>query len=267
MNLYAVIGNPIEHSLSPEIHTQFAIQTGYAINYDKILAPMGGFSAIADQFINQGALGFSVTVPFKLDAFDYATELTETAEAAGAVNTVKVLDDRVIGNNTDGIGLVTDLTSNLNINLKDKVVLILGAGGATQGILLPILEKQPRRLMIANRTRSKAKKLKHDFAKYGETCGFGLDEIKNEPVDIIINATSASLDGVMPEIASGVANGAICYDLMYGKQTPFMDWANANNAKLVVDGLGMLVEQASTAFEFWTGKKPNTEEVLNKLRS
>lgn len=262
----AVFGNPIEHSLSPDIHAQFAQQTGLTVEYRKILAPIDGFSDSANQFISEGASGFNITVPFKLDAFNFASELTLNAKMAGAVNTIKIKDDVAIGENTDGIGLVNDLVDNLKINLKDKIVLILGAGGATQGVLLPILEKSPKRVMIANRTASKAKKLQQDFSSYGKTCGFGLEKIKHNPVDIIINATSASLDGKMPNIAGGCANGAICYDLMYGKQTPFMDWAKENNAAMIVDGLGMLVEQAASSFEFWTGKKPDTQSVINSLR-
>lgn len=266
MNLYGVFGNPIEHSLSPEIHNQFAKQTGYEISYEKLLAPLGSFKSSADDFIENGAMGFNVTVPFKIDAFNYASELTTNAQSAGAVNTIKVSKDKIIGENTDGIGLVNDLTDNLGINIQGKIVLVLGAGGATQGILLPLLNNNPRRIMIANRTKSKAKKLKHKFAKYGTTCGFSLDEIKHEPVDIIINATSASLDGFAPNIASGAAKGAICYDLMYGKQTPFMSWAQENKAEMVIDGLGMLVEQAAAAFTFWTGKRPDTKKVLERLR-
>ena len=263
----AVFGNPINHSLSPIIHTQFAKQTGVKISYEKILAPVDGFISSATDFINSGTNGFNITVPFKLDAFKLATKLTLNAKTAKAVNTIKVDGDKLIGENTDGIGLVNDLTNNLNIDLKGKIILVLGAGGATQGILLPLLNQQPRRVMIANRTAIKALKLKHDFAKYGKTCGFGLEKIKHDPVDIIINATSASLDGKMPDIAKGCANGAICYDLMYGQQTPFMNWSKANNAKIAVDGLGMLVEQAAISFEFWTGKKPNTKSVIDNLRS
>ena len=267
MNRYGVFGNPIEHSLSPVIHTQFAQQTGLDIRYDKILAPIDDFARSARSFIDQGAKGFNITVPFKIDAFNLATQLTLNAQTAGAVNTIKIDGDELMGENTDGIGLVNDLTKNLNIDLNNKTVLILGAGGATRGILLPLLKQQTKRLMIANRTASKAVQLAKDFSDYGNTCGFGLDKVKDDPVDVIINATSASLDGQMPNISSGVANGAICYDLMYGKQTPFMDWAQANNANMVVDGLGMLVEQAAAAFEFWTGKQPNTQEVIEDLRS
>ena len=266
MDKYAVFGNPIEHSLSPVIHALFAKQTGVDLHYDKRLAPVDDFASSAKAFIAEGAKGFNVTVPFKLDAFELATEHTEHAKTAGAVNTIKIEGDRIIGHNTDGIGLVNDLVNNLAIDLAGKIILILGAGGATQGILLPLLAQNPRRVMIANRTAAKAEQLKHDFAQYGKTCGFGLEKIKDNPVDVIINATSASLDGTMPNIASGCANGAICYDLMYGKQTPFIEWARENQAAQVVDGLGMLVEQAAAAFEFWTGKQPDTQSVIESLR-
>jgi shikimate dehydrogenase len=206
-------------------------------------------------------------VPFKIDAFNLATKHSINAQTAGAVNTIKVDGDALIGENTDGIGLLNDLTKNLEIDLQNKIVLILGAGGATRGILLPLLQQQPARVMIANRTASKATQLAKAFKPYGETCGFGLEKIKNDLVDIIINATSASLDGQMPNIATGIANNAICYDLMYGKQTPFMDWAQDNNASMVVDGLGMLVEQAASAFEFWTGKQPETQAVIEAIRA
>ncbi len=262
----AVFGNPIEHSLSPSIHTLFAQQTGVQIEYDKILAPVDAFVATAQNFINQGGKGFNITVPFKIDAFNLATKHSINAQTAGAVNTIKVDGDTLIGENTDGIGLLHDLTKNLGIDLQNKIVLILGAGGATRGILLPLLQQQPARVMIANRTASKAIQLAKDFEPYGKTCGFGLEKIKNDPVDIIINATSASLDQQMPSIVAGVANNAICYDLMYGKQTPFMDWAQNNNASMVVDGLGMLVEQAASAFEFWTGKQPDTQAVIRSLK-
>ena len=262
----AVFGNPIKHSLSPVIHTQFAEQTGLEVSYTKILSPVENFEQTAQKFIDEGGSGFNITVPFKLDAFNFATELTLNAQTAGAVNTIKIQGKKLIGENTDGIGLVRDLTNNLKIDLQGKTILILGAGGATQGILLPLLEKNPKRIMVANRTASKAEKLKQDFSSYGNTCGFGLEKIKHDPVDIIVNATSASLDGQMPNIASGCANGAICYDLMYGKQTPFMDWAQKNGASMIADGLGMLVEQAASSFEFWTGKQPDTLSVIQNLR-
>ncbi|SFV87333.1 Shikimate 5-dehydrogenase I alpha [hydrothermal vent metagenome] len=265
----AVFGNPIEHSLSPIIHTMFAQQTGVEVEYTKELAPIDAFVQSANDFIEQGGVGFNITVPFKINAFDFATQHTLNAQTAGAVNTIKVIgdSDTRIGENTDGIGLTNDLTKNLGIDLQNKIILILGSGGATRGILLPLLEQKPKRLMIANRTASKAIALANDFAKYGKTCGFGLEKVKSKSVDVIINATSASLDGKMLDIPAGVADGAICYDLMYGKITPFMDWAQTNNASRVVDGLGMLVEQAAAAFEFWTGKRPNTKPVIKIIRS
>lgn len=263
----AVFGNPIEHSLSPSIHTLFAQQTGVQIEYNKILTPVNAFVETAQDFIAQGGKGFNITVPFKVDAFNLATKHSINAQTAGAVNTIKVDGNTLIGENTDGIGLLNDLTKNLGIDLQNKIVLILGAGGATRGILLPLLQQRPAQVMIANRTASKAAQLAKDFESYGETCGFGLEKIKDDPVDIIINATSASLEKQMPNITAGVANNAICYDLMYGKQTPFMDWAQNNNASMVVDGLGMLVEQAASAFEFWTGKQPKTQTVIEAIRA
>lgn len=267
MHKLAVFGNPIEHSLSPTIHTLFAQQTGVDIEYTKELAPIDAFTQSVSAFVEQGGTGFNITVPFKVDAFKLATQHTLNAQIAGAVNTIKVDSNTLIGENTDGTGLLNDLNKNLNIDLQNKTVLILGAGGATRGILLPLLAQQPKRIMIANRTASKAIELANDFSEYGRTCGFGLEKIKPEAIDVIINATSASLNGKMLDIPAGVANAAICYDLMYGKTTAFMNWAQANNASKVVDGLGMLVEQAAAAFEFWTGKQPDTQTIIKSLRS
>lgn len=262
----AVFGNPIGHSLSPTIHTLFAQQVGVNIKYTKILVPIDTFAQSANEFIKQGGVGFNITVPFKIDAFKLATQHTFNAQTAGAVNTIKVGGNILIGENTDGTGLVNDLSKNLGIDLQGKTVLILGAGGAVHGILLPLLQQNPKRVMITNRTASKAIALANNFAKYGKICGFGLEEVKPEPVDVIINATSASLSGKMIDIHAGVANGAVCYDLMYGKTTPFMNWAQANNALKVADGLGMLIEQAALAFEFWTDKQPNTQTVIKSIR-
>ena len=266
MNKYAVIGNPINHSLSPTIHTQFAKQFGLSMSYEKILAPLDGFTVAAKNFVSSGALGFNVTVPFKFEAYDLVDEYTLNAKTAGAVNTIKVENSTLYGENTDGIGLVNDLCSNLQQSIRGTDILIIGAGGATQGILLPLLECQPERILVANRTKAKSLKLASNFSEYGKVCGFGLDQVKAKPVDIIINATSASLDGKMPEIPTSVVTGALCYDLMYGKQTPFMQWARENSAHEVTDGLGMLVEQAASAFAFWHGKTPETKEILKFLR-
>jgi len=266
MNKYAVIGNPVDHSLSPTIQAQFAKQIGLSMSYEKILAPLDGFTITAKNFVNSGALGFNITVPFKVEAYDLVDECTLNSKIAGAVNTIKVENGALYGENTDGIGLVNDLCNNLQQSIKGKDILILGAGGATQGILLPLLECQPERILVANRTKAKSLKLASNYSEYGKVCGFGLDQIKAKPVDIIINATSASLDGKTPEIPSGVAAGALCYDLMYGRQTPFMQWARENSALEVTDGLGMLVEQAASAFAFWHGITPETKEVIKSLR-
>jgi len=266
MNKYAVIGNPIHHSLSPTIHAQFSKQTGFSMSYEKILAPLDGFTAAVNNFVSSGALGFNITVPFKVEAYNLVDECTSNAKTSGAVNTIKVENGTLYGENTDGIGLVNDLCNNLQQTIKGKDILILGAGGATQGILLPLLECQPERILVANRTKTKSLKLANNYSEYGKVCGFGLDQIKAKPVDIIINATSASLDGKMPEIPSGVATGALCYDLMYGRQTPFMKWSRENSALEVTDGLGMLVEQAASAFAFWHDITPETKEVIKSLR-
>jgi len=267
MDNYAVFGNPIEHSLSPAIHTQFAQQTGCDINYTKILAEKYGFKERVLDFISSGGQGFNITVPFKIEAFNLANHLTLNAETAGAVNTIKIENGELYGENTDGKGLVNDLCNNLGLSLEGKDILILGAGGATQGILLPLLKHKPVRILLANRTKTKAEKLAMDFAKYGKVCGFGMDQIKAKPVDIVINATSASLSGEMPAILPGVAEGAFCYDLMYGQQTPFMNWAEQSGASGISDGLGMLVEQAAEAYYFWRGVMPKTDEVLSSLRA
>ena len=266
MNKYAVIGNPIHHSLSPTIHAQFAKQIGLSISYEKILAPLDGFTVTVKNFVSAGALGFNITVPFKVEAYDLVDECTSNANIASSVNTIKVESGALYGENTDGIGLVNDLCNNLQQLIKGKDILILGAGGTTQGILLPFLKCQPERILLANRTKAKSLKLASKYNEYGKVCGFGLDQIKAKPVDIIINATSASLDGKMPEIPSGVAAGALCYDLMYGRQTPFMHWARENSALEVTDGLGMLVEQAASAFAFWHDMIPETKEVIKSLR-
>jgi shikimate dehydrogenase len=229
MNKYAVIGNPIHHSLSPSIHAQFAKQVGLSMSYEKILAPLDGFTIAVKNFISSGALGFNITVPFKVEAFGLVDECTLNAKTAGAVNTIKVENGILYGENTDGTGLVNDLCNNLQQSIKGKDILILGAGGATQGILLPLLECQPERILVANRTKARSLKLASNYSEYGKVCGFGLD-------------------------------------LMYGKQTPFMQWARKNSAVEVTDGLGMLVEQAASAFAFWHGKTPETKEVLKSLR-
>ena len=266
MNRFAVIGNPINHSLSPMIHNEFSKEFNIKISYEKMLSPIGEFALTAEKFIQNGGSGFNITLPFKIDAYSFSEELTSNAKAAGAVNTIKIENNVIFGENTDGTGLVNDLEKNLNQSLTDKEILIIGAGGATQGILKPILEKNPEKILLANRTLKKSLKLANDFSKFGKVCGFGLDQIKSKPVDIVINATSASIDGEMPNLPGGLCEGALCYDLMYGIETPFMKWAHDNSAKMVSDGLGMLVEQAALSFNYWLGKKPNTSSIISLIR-
>ena len=266
MNRFAVLGNPIIHSLSPMIHNEFSNELGIDLSYEKILSPIDEFESTANQFINDGGIGFNITLPFKVEAFNFSQELSSYAIAASAVNTIKIHNNIIIGENTDGNGLVNDLEKNLTESLSGKEILIIGAGGATQGILKPILEKNPEKILLANRTPEKLVKLASKFIKYGKVCGFGINQIKSKPVDIVINATSASIDGAMPELPKGLCEGALCYDLMYGKQTPFMKWGLENSARKVSEGLGMLVEQAALSFNFWHEKSPRTDSVINLIR-
>ncbi|MEC7596099.1 MAG: shikimate dehydrogenase [Pseudomonadota bacterium] len=266
MNKFAVIGNPINHSLSPMIHNEFSKQFGIDISYEKLLSPIGNFELTAEKFIKNGGCGFNITHPFKIDAYSLSEELTSNAKVAEAVNTIKIVNNVIFGENTDGAGFVKDLKKNLNQSLNGKEILIIGAGGATQGILKPILDEKPEKILLANRTSKKSLKLANDFSKFGKVCGFGLDQIKSKPVDIVINATSASIDGEILNLPRVLCEGALCYDLMYGIETPFMKWAHNNSAKMVSDGLGMLVEQAALSFNYWLGKKPNTSSIISLIR-
>ncbi|WP_226663956.1 shikimate dehydrogenase [Microbulbifer aggregans] len=266
-DLYAVVGNPIKHSLSPEIHHQFGLQTQQDIGYEKILAPLGEFAETAKKFFTEGGAGLNVTVPFKLDAFEYADTLTERAKTAGAVNTLAVqADGSVLGDNTDGAGLVADLKHHLGWSITGKKILLLGAGGASRGALLPLLKEQPAQLHIANRTAARAVQLAKDFSGYGSLTAGGLADIP-DGFDLIINASAASLAGERPPVADAVVGPACCaYDMVYGAEpTPFMQWAADLGAK-TSDGLGMLVGQAAEAFYLWRGVRPQVEPVLATLR-
>ena len=266
---YAVFGHPIAHSKSPEIHTRFARQTGQTLTYEAILAPLGGFMDSLLRFRADGGRGANVTVPFKEQAFSLCTQRTPRAELAGAVNTLVFSDDTILGDNTDGAGLVADLTHNRKLSLAGKRVLLLGAGGAARGVMGPLLECSPASLVVANRTASRA----HDLAAHFQQHGFhavqasGLDEV-NAPFDIIINATAASLGGELPPVSSRVfQSGSLAYDMMYGKSsTPFLVWAQQHGAQ-TADGLGMLVEQAAEAFSLWRGIRPDTQAVMAALRA
>ena len=268
MDRYVVMGNPIGHSKSPLIHRLFAEQTGQTLDYATLLAPLDDFSGCARAFFLQGR-GANVTVPFKEDAFRLADTLTERAQRAGAVNMLsKLADGRLLGDNTDGAGLVRDLTVNAGLSLKGKRILLLGAGGAVRGALEPLLGEAPASVVIANRTVEKAERLVELFADLGPVAASGFDWLQ-EPVDLIINATSASLAGQVPPIAGSLIEPGktFCYDMMYGKEpTPFCRWAIEQGAAVAIDGLGMLAEQAGEAFYLWRGVRPDTTPVLAELR-
>tara|TARA_B100001250_G_scaffold412326_1_gene443240 strand:+ start:3231 stop:4070 length:840 start_codon:yes stop_codon:yes gene_type:complete len=272
-DLYAVLGHPISHSKSPQIHTLFAGQTGEDLLYRAVLVPLDGFADEVSKLIRQqGMTGMNVTVPFKEEAFQLAQQRTPRAERAGAVNTLKVLSNgTLLADNTDGAGLIRDITVNQGVSLKGKQVLVLGAGGAVRGILQPLLEQQPAAVVIANRTVSKAEALAADFADLGRISGCGFAEATppdGSAFDVIINGTSASLAGELPPLTSSVIGPeTVCYDMMYGKGlTVFNRWAREHGAARVIDGLGMLVEQAAEAFELWRGVRPDTAPVMAELR-
>jgi shikimate dehydrogenase len=269
MDHYVVFGNPIGHSKSPLIHGLFAEQTGQQLDYSTALAPLDGFTAFAQAFFNEGR-GANVTVPFKEQAFRMVDSLTERALRAGAVNTLsKLSDGTLLGDNTDGAGLVRDLTVNYGLSLRGKRVLLLGAGGAVRGALEPLLAERPAALVIANRTVEKAELLAQQFADLGPVFASGFDWLE-ESVDVIINATSASLTGDLPPISPSLVEPGktFCYDMMYGSEpTAFCRWATEQGAAQSVDGLGMLVEQAAEAFLLWRGVRPDSAPVLAELRS
>lgn len=272
MDRYVVIGNPIAHSKSPRIHGLFAAQTGEALEYSTLLAPLDGFVASVREFISAGGRGANVTVPFKEEAFRLATQLSARAAAAGAVNTLRFdASGAIFGDNTDGAGLVRDITANLRRSLRDKRVLLLGAGGAARGVILPLLLEGPARLHIANRTAAKATALANEFADLpdapkGRLHGSGLDALAGESFDVLINATSAGLSDSSLDLPNGIfAPGALAYDMVYGRDTPFMQQARTAGVE-VADGLGMLVEQAAEAFAVWRGVRPDTHPVMQALR-
>jgi shikimate dehydrogenase len=266
---YAVYGNPIKHSKSPQIHAAFAEQTGQQLSYRAHLVDENKFADVARSFFDNGGKGLNITVPFKLDAFGFADQLSDRARRAGAVNTLVLQDDGVIyGDNTDGVGLVRDINNNLAWEVTNKKILILGAGGAVRGVLGPLLRKNPESLVIANRTVEKAKQLASDFADLGALKACSFEELKGQQFDLIINATSASLAGELPPLPADLLTEEACaYDMMYGSEpTPFMRWAAENAAWAVADGLGMLVEQAAESFCIWRGVRPKTTPVIDELR-
>lgn len=270
MDRYAVIGNPVSHSLSPRIHTLFARQTGQLVEYTALLADKDAFAATVARFIAQGGRGLNVTVPFKHDAWQFADALSERARLAQAVNTLSFKDDgSVHGDNTDGAGLIRDLTLNNGVAIAGRRVLLLGAGGAARGVVGPLLEQRPAHLTIANRTTAKARALEEAFKSLGAASACGLSELRGQRFDIVINATSAGLSGTIPSLPDSVAAEGIAYDMVYGlrEATAFVRWSRAHGARLALDGLGMLVEQAAESFFIWRAVRPHTAPVLAALRS
>lgn len=266
---YAVVGNPIAHSKSPLIHAEFARQTGQDLSYIALLAPLDGFAAAVRTFQAEGGQGLNITVPFKQEAWKLATSLTPRAELAQAVNTLKFEGAAIVGDNTDGAGLVRDISTNLGFAIGGKRVLLLGAGGAARGVILPLLEQKPALITIVNRTPARAHELAQLFQAHGSISSGGYADLTNSAFDLIVNATSSSLSGELPPLPADVfAPGSLAYDMMYGKGlTPFLSFAQANGAAQLADGLGMLVEQAAEAFFLWRGVRPETRSVMSMLKA
>lgn len=267
-DFYAVVGNPIAHSKSPKIHFQFSQQTGQDMLYTAELIELGQFDEKVRAFFAEKGSGINVTVPFKEDAFRFADKHTERALRAGAVNTLKKLEDgTILADNTDGVGLVRDLMVNHGIELKNQRILIVGAGGAVRGVLQPLLEQGPAEIVIANRTVSKAEQLAADFSELGNLSACGFAEVQGS-FSIIINGTSASLSGELPPLPSSIfQENSITYDMMYGSGlTVFNQWAQDHGVQKTIDGLGMLVEQAAEAFVLWRAVRPDTAEVQDSIR-
>ena len=267
---YAVIGNPISQTKSPLIHMAFAAESGQHLVYSALEGPLGQFAATVDQFRAEGGKGLNVTVPFKLDACAYATDLSDEARAAGAANALKFEGDRVYAQNFDGVGLVRDITHNLGQPLAGKRVLLLGAGGAARGAILPILREGPACLFVANRTVDKAQALVQAFRANGagDTLqGGGYEALAELRFDVVINATSASLSAALPPLpASAFEADGLAYDMVYGKGlTPFLKLAQQAGVRQLADGAGMLVEQAAEAFAWWRGVRPETRAMIARI--
>ena len=268
---FAVFGNPIAQSKSPIIHHAFAEQVNLSIDYTKQLVDVDGFSEAANAFFTAGGCGLNITSPFKYDAFQFADQLTQRAQLAEAVNTLaKQEDGSILGDNTDSVGLLNDITQQLGWTVKSKRILILGAGGAVRGVLYPFLQAQPQQLVIANRTKSKATDLAEKFSEFGPIRGYSYDELVDEAVfDVIINATSASLNGAaIPYLPHNCFTcDTAFYDMTYSTElTPFLQWAKQQNAQRYADGLGMLIGQAAESFTLWTGLKPEIQPVFSLFK-
>ncbi len=267
---YAVMGNPMAHSKSPQIHASFAQQTHQQLVYTANLVALDQFEHALQTFAENGGKGLNITVPFKHAAWKWVTQRSPRAERAGAVNTIMFrLDGTCYGDNTDGVGLVRDLTHNHGVTIRGQRVLLLGAGGAARGVLEPLLEEQPAHLVIVNRSADKAMALAKDLTGVGVVTSCAYQDLGAEQFDIIINATSASLHGEVPALPAVVlAKGCLCYDMMYGATpTAFMQWAQQQGVQRTLDGLGMLVEQAAESFFLWRGVRPETAPVIRAIRA
>ncbi len=268
MDHYAVMGNPIQHSLSPHIHSLFATQTRQNMNYQAILVDLDGLSGALNDFQNRGGRGLNITLPFKQEAFLLMHTLSARALEAKAVNTIQFNPDGSrFGDNTDGVGFIRDVTIQHQFSLNNKRILILGAGGAVRGVLGAILKEKPALLMIANRTENNAKALAHEFAS-DLIQTVSLKNLSNYQFDMVINGTSASLQDDTLSLPNHIlSDSAFCYDMVYGKgMTPFLSWATEQGALIQSDGLGMLVEQAAESFLLWRGVKPETDSIINILK-
>ena len=270
MDRYAVFGNPIHHSKSPQIHQWFAEETGQVLEYKAQEVDLGQFKQAALAFFDSGGLGLNITVPFKQDAFQFADSLTERSQRAGAVNTLaRQPDGQILGDNTDGYGLVTDIRDNLLWSIKAQRVLVLGAGGAVRGVLAPISIEQPAEIVIANRTGSRAEDLAREFNDLGKISGMSYEQLSelSRPFDLVINGTSLSLSGGIPPIPNTLLTPKTCvYDMVYAHEpTAFMSWAGNLDCQ-TSDGLGMLVGQAAESFYVWRGIRPSTSELIKALR-
>ena len=266
---YAVMGYPIAHSKSPFIHRRFAAETGEPVSYDALLVEPGDFRAAVERFRRQGGRGLNVTIPFKEEAFALSNRRSGRAERAGAVNTLWFDGMAVCGDNTDGVGLVQDLGRNLAVEVKARSVLLLGAGGAARGIIGPLLDEGPERLVIVNRTADRAAGLARRFEGQGPVSAMTFDALPAGGFDLIVNATAASLAGDLPPLARGALRaGGVAYDTAYAaRPTPFVEWGREEGAAVVADGLGMLVEQAAESFRIWRGREPRTGPVIDALRA
>ncbi len=269
MDLYAVIGHPISHSKSPFIHAEFAKQTQQALQYIAIESPLNSFMETLHTFRQQGGKGCSITLPFKETAWQIVNIHSTRAELAGAVNTIVFREDgQLYGDNTDGVGLVRDITVNHHMSLYQKHILLIGAGGAARGVIKPLLDEKPAQLIITNRTFNKCQDLITVFNQYSNIQACKFAELTNFKFDVIINATSTGVNNENLPLPNDILNSvSFCYEMMYGRITPFMNWAEKQQATKINDGLGMLVEQAAEAFFIWRHVKPNTQAIIRKLEN